>query len=203
MRPERDFLVILVCMGIAVSVVFVENKINSPTQPLKGTLAANVLPNGDLTPGVLNYSISQKNIIQTICSQKWSTASIRPSSAYTTALKAKQITQYGYTDKKLGDYEEDHLISLELGGSPTDPKNLWPESYTVKDASGNLAGAKQKDLVENWLHKQVCENNITLAQAQLEVSANWYTVYQQIKPGPDNTGGSGSLSNSDADDETI
>jgi hypothetical protein len=25
------------------------------------------------------------------------------------------------------DYEEDHLISLELGGAPRDPKNLWPQ----------------------------------------------------------------------------
>jgi len=29
-------------------------------------------------------------------------------------------------------YEEDHLISLENGGDPKDPKNLWPEPYNTK-----------------------------------------------------------------------
>jgi len=31
-----------------------------------------------------------------------------------------------YVDKAPSHYEEDHLISLELGGNPRDPKNLWP-----------------------------------------------------------------------------
>ena len=26
-------------------------------------------------------------------------------------------------------FQEDHLISLELGGDPVDPRNLWPEPY--------------------------------------------------------------------------
>jgi hypothetical protein len=28
-------------------------------------------------------------------------------------------------------YEEDHLISLEDGGDPTDPRNLFPEPYNT------------------------------------------------------------------------
>lgn len=45
--------------------------------------------------------------------------------------------------------EVDHLISLELGGS-NDVKNLWPQPYLPRP------GARQKDALENWLHKQVC-----------------------------------------------
>jgi hypothetical protein len=48
------------------------------------------------------------------------------------------------------DYEEDHLISLELGGHPTSEKNLWPEAYKPKP------GAREKDRVENFLHDEVC-----------------------------------------------
>jgi hypothetical protein len=29
----------------------------------------------------------------------------------------------------LSAFQEDHLISLELGGHPTDPRNLWPQPY--------------------------------------------------------------------------
>jgi hypothetical protein len=37
---------------------------------------------------------------------------VRPPESYTGKLKRQQIAEYGYRDKKLGDYEEDHLIPL-------------------------------------------------------------------------------------------
>jgi len=52
-----------------------------------------------------------------------------PPENYTHELKIEQIREYGYSDINLRDYEEDHLIPLELGGNPTDPKNLWPEPF--------------------------------------------------------------------------
>ncbi len=57
----------------------------------------------------------------------------------------------------LSDYQEDHLISLELGGNPTDPRNLWPEPYPR---------AGEVDRIENDLNAQVCSGALTLAQAQ-------------------------------------
>ena len=36
------------------------------------------------------------------------------------------MAEYADTNP-ISDYEEDHLIPLELGGSPTSPLNLWPE----------------------------------------------------------------------------
>jgi hypothetical protein len=65
-----------------------------------------------------------------------------------------------------GDYEVDHLISLQLGGS-NDVSNLWPEAYN------DSLGAKQKDKVENFLHQKVCKGEISLEQAQKEISRNW------------------------------
>jgi hypothetical protein len=55
--------------------------------------------------------------------------------------------------------EVDDLISLELGGS-NDIKNLWPQPYYPRP------GAHEKDVLENWLHKQVCARNISIGRAQ-------------------------------------
>jgi hypothetical protein len=74
------------------------------------------------------------------------------------------------------DYEEDHFISLELGGNPRDPRNLWPEAYNPKP------GAKEKDQVENYLHKRVCSGAMTLQEAQQAIITDWYRVYLQIHP---------------------
>jgi len=90
--------------------------------------AGAVLPNSARTPGAVNPAVSQANIGRTICVSGW-TATIRPPSSFTTRLKVAQLTS-GYTykgDTSSRDYEEDHLISLELGGAPSAEANLWPE----------------------------------------------------------------------------
>src|SRR5436305_1090095 len=82
-----------------------------------------VLPNHRLTPGAVNPSVTQATIGATICRTGY-TKTIRPSSSYTTALKRAQLAS-GYAfhgDVNTSDYEEDHLISLELGGSPASAK---------------------------------------------------------------------------------
>lgn len=146
------------------------------------------LPNKSTTPGATNPAVSQSDIQSTICVSGW-TATIRPKSSYTTALKKKQLSS-GYAvngDQKTGDYEEDHLISLELGGSPDSPKNLWPEPYFGKD------GAKIKDKIENKLHGLVCSDAITLKAAQKAIATDWETAYTKYI-GPLLTAGSVALS---------
>ena len=87
-------------------------------------------PDPSLTPGALNPAVTQATIGFTICVSGW-TATIRPDTAFTDALKVKQIGQYGYTDTSTASYEEDHLISLELGCAPADAvtsgrsRTLW------------------------------------------------------------------------------
>jgi hypothetical protein len=112
------------------------------------------------TPGVLNPDVTQSTISQTICVPGW-TRTVRPPVEYTNALKVKQMRAY----HELGspsDYQEDHLISLELGGNPTDPRNLWPEPYPR---------AAQVDTIENDLNAKVCGGALSLAEAQLKESA--------------------------------
>jgi hypothetical protein len=52
-------------------------------------------------------------------------------------------------------HEEDHLISLENGGHPRDPRNLLPEPYKTQ-IDGQTVGARQKDTVENYIHSAIC-----------------------------------------------
>jgi hypothetical protein len=128
--------------------------------------SVNGLPDSICTPGVADPRVTQANILTTICVSGYTTK-VRPSSSYTDTLKAEQIKAYGYTDTNLADYEEDHLIPLEIGGHPTDPKNLWPEPR-----SGAYPATK-KDGVENSLHNRVCSGLMTLATAQVAIAKNW------------------------------
>ena len=135
-------------------------------------------PDSKLTPGATNPSVTQANIKTTICASGF-TATIRPPSSYTTALKKTQIVQYGYSDTKTASYEEDHLISLELGGAPKEAKNLWPEPYTITyqgAATQNKVidvGARSKDKYENYLNAEVCQGKMTLIVAQKQIATDW------------------------------
>ena len=74
-----------------------------------------------------------------------------------------------HADRRLGHYEEDHLILLELGGSPIDPRNLRPEPNDVAGGWGSFT----KDRLENALRERVCEHRITLARAGGAIARNW------------------------------
>ncbi len=84
--------------------------------------------------------------------------------------KIQAYQQYGIAHHTAGQYEVDHLVSLELGGS-NDIANLWPE------LASPTPGFHQKDEVENYLHDQVCQGAISLQQAQREIATNWLAVY--------------------------
>ncbi len=132
-----------------------------------------VLPDPNCTPGAMYPAVTQSTIATTICVSGW-TKTIRPPVSYTDELKTQQIAQYGYSDTKLADYEEDHLISLELGGHPTDPRNLWPEP---RYGSPN---AVNKDKVENYLKAQVCSGKMSLADAQKGIAADWTQYLNEV-----------------------
>lgn len=116
-----------------------------------------------LTPGALNPDVTQATIGQTICTRGW-TKTVRPPASYTNALKLEQIRRYGFAGGP-ADYQEDHFISLELGGAPRDPKNLWPE---------HRPRAERVDSIENDLNGKVCSGELTLAEAQRrEAELKW------------------------------
>jgi len=112
---------------------------------------------------VTNPQVTQANIASTICKSGW-TSTIRPATSVTNKLKTEGIAAYGYSDTSMSAYEEDHLISLELGGAPSDPKNLWPEPG---------GSPNPKDKVENDLNKAVCGGKVQLADAQRAIATDW------------------------------
>ena len=126
------------------------------------------LPDPICTPGVIDPRVTQDNIQQTICVPGY-TKTVRPPASLTNNIKIKQIQEYGYIDVNPSNYEEDHLISLELGGSPSDPKNLWPEFPRSPNT---------KDKIENVCHKKLCSGLITLQEVQKQISSNWHTACQ-------------------------
>jgi hypothetical protein len=127
------------------------------------------LPDPLCTPGVTNPDVTQATIGSTICVSGW-TATIRPPTSYTNPLKTQGIKDYGYSDTSLSSYEEDHFLPLELGGSPRDPKNLWPEPHAGTQNSAT------KDSVENAVKKAVCNHTATLTAAQHAMLTNWTTA---------------------------
>src|SRR4029077_1586005 len=118
-----------------------------------------------LTPGVANPDVRQETIATTICVAGYS-RSIRPPSDYTSRLKVEHMRAYSLAGSP-SDYQEDHLISLELGGHPTDPRNLWPEPYPR---------AADVDREENRLNGLVCSGELTLARAQARESTMKHTA---------------------------
>lgn len=85
------------------------------------------------------------------------------------------IRRYGYNDMRLRDYEEDHLISIGIGGSPTASQNLWPEPHHVIGGWGSYA----KDRLEDRLHTLVCHGRLPLAQAQQDIASDWIAAYKR------------------------
>lgn len=168
------FAIICAITSIAICSLYISAVTPLAVVPVAGTTRAGPPDIYPQVPGSTNPAIYQGNISQNICNPNWSTSSERPPSNYTTALKIAQLKSYGNKDQKTADYEEDHLVSLELGGNPTDSNNLWPEPYTASIPDG---GAKTKDKVENYLHMQVCSGAMPLVQAQVLISTDWYAVY--------------------------
>jgi hypothetical protein len=111
------------------------------------------------TRGVVNPDVTQANIATTVCKHGW-TRTIRPPTDYTNALKLKQMREYGVRGSP-AKYQEDHLISLELGGHPTDARNLWPEPYPR---------AAEVDSIENELNAKMCSGELSLDEAQRKES---------------------------------
>ncbi len=145
--------------------------------------AAAVLPNPALTPGVASADVTPADISSTICVAGYTSGrrhddgrTVRPPEAYTEALKKRQIAQYGYADANPADYEEDHLIPLELGGDGYAAGNLWPEPYAG-------TGAHVKDQVENRLRVLVCAGTLDLRVAQQAIATNWYAAYERYVAG--------------------
>jgi hypothetical protein len=130
-----------------------------------GCVASGGLPDSGCTPGAIFANATKDMICQSGYAR-----SVRnvPQSE-----KDQAYAEYGIASHYPGQYEVDHLVSLEIGGS-NDIANLWPQ------AASPTPGFHQKDQVENYLHDQVCSGAISLQEAQIEIATNWLAVYNRM-----------------------
>ncbi len=123
------------------------------------------LPDSACTPGAIISSATKEQV----CEPGYS----RNVRNVPEKVRNEAYAEYGIASHRTGEYEVDHLISLELGGS-NDIANLWPEAAEPRP------GYHEKDRVENYLHAQVCSGAMTLQEAQREIATNWLAVYEKM-----------------------
>jgi hypothetical protein len=131
---------------------------------------APILPDPKLTP-VDAFAVT----VQDLCVPGY-TKKVRNVPA---EMKREVYEEYGVTSHGPGDYEVDHLIPLELGGSNS-IKNLWPESHRTSPWN-----AQVKDRLESKLHELVCSGQLDLKTAQQAIATNWIEAYKlYVSPSP-------------------
>jgi len=142
-----------------------------PTASPQPSPTADVCHVNGVTYCALNPAVTQATIGTTICVRGW-TARVRPPVSYTDTLKQQQLQQFasqhqGDLEWNVAGTEEDHRLSLDLGGAPMDPMNLSPEvhrSSTLKDQDEAALGGSQG---------KVCRGLMTLQEAQQELISTW------------------------------
>ncbi|MFK0296015.1 hypothetical protein ACIQU6_36845 [Streptomyces sp. NPDC090442] len=135
------------------------------------------LPDPKCTPGATSPKVTPQTLKSTICKSGY-TKGIRPPVSITNREKTANAKSYGYTGS-LHDAEYDHLVSLQLGGDPNDPRNLWVEP----PSPGHKPGAgpnNPKDGVENKLKAAICGNKVELAKAQQAIAHDWTTALSSL-----------------------
>ncbi|MFE0463863.1 hypothetical protein ACFW1A_31870 [Kitasatospora sp. NPDC058965] len=161
-----------------------QNSYNAATQPAPGschyryTADKQPLPDLACTPGATSPAVTQANLKDTICKTGGYTSGIRPPVNVTGKEKAENAKSYGYTGP-MGDAEYDHLISLQLGGDPNDPRNLWVEPPSPNHVPGKGPN-NPKDSVETHLHTAICKGQTTLAAAQQAIATDWTTAEAKL-----------------------
>jgi len=118
------------------------------------------------TTGAVDPAITQDNLQSTVCVPGY-TKTVRPPVAYTNSLK-RQLLANEYAGQ--GDLEStqlDHLVPLSIGGHPSEPANLWPQSY------GSQRDASYKDTCERRTGSAVCSGEVSLLDAQRGFMEDW------------------------------
>jgi hypothetical protein len=126
------------------------------------------LPDPTCTPGATFRDATERDV----CAPGWAGRHRNVSEA----TKRRIYASYGITHHSRGEYEVDHLVSLELGGSNT-AANLFPE------AANPRPGFHEKDRLEDRLHRLVCDGTLGLAAAQKMIRTDWLRAYRRyVKP---------------------
>ena len=133
------------------------------------------LPDHKLTPGVVCPTVTVADLSSPAFIREARVHGTKDGEKITDVVKAMVYTEYGIISHVTGQYEIDHLVSIELGGS-NDIRNLWPQPYA------GPWNAHQKDRLENELHRRVLAGKMALTEAQAKIATDWVALYQAIFP---------------------
>ncbi len=131
-----------------------------------GCEAAGNMPDEECTPGHIFPDATKEQI----CVSGYARKARKVSSSQ----KDRIYAAYGIRSHTVGEYNIDHLISLQLGGS-NDDANLWPQ------AAEPAPGYHEKIKVENFLHGELCRGEISLQQAQRLVGQHWRDIHYLLE----------------------
>jgi hypothetical protein len=121
------------------------------------------LPDRSCTPGAYYAKATRAKI----CRPGWS-SQVRDVSEST---KEAVYREYGIRAHHEAQYEIDHLVPLEDGGSNS-IANLFPEAALPRP------GFHQKDRLENRTHTQICDGTLNLRSTQRRFARNWIELYR-------------------------
>lgn len=125
-----------------------------------------------LADPALNADVNQHNIGATICVAGY-TKTVRPPARYTNKIKKGLMRDQGIPLADIHDYELDHIVPLALGGCPDCESNFQLQPWNGPN------GAHKKDRLEVKLQCLVCTGQVTLAQAQEDIYADWQAAYSK------------------------
>jgi len=159
-----------------VSISAVSGRLRSPPPLGHRTKRSGCRPRGQLpdprcTPGAVIASAGRAEICRTGYTRRVRNVP--------EPLKRRVFAEYGIRRRAAGQYEVDHLVALELGGSNA-IANLWPQV---------APGYGEKDTVENELHRAVCSGRLGLRSAQVRIARDWRSAGVAVPPPSGGRGG--------------
>ena len=89
----------------------------------------------------------------------------------TVEMEQKVFARYKLPWSSRPAFKIDHLIPLELGGADT-IDNLWPQSLRARPY-----GWERKELLTEVLLQRIARKQITLQQAQEQISRDWIDAF--------------------------
>jgi hypothetical protein len=137
------------------------------------------LPDARCSPGAINPTVT----MAVLKDPEFRTGCIRDCST-TNSQKANTYSAYGiaHPSKNSGTSqtcELDHVVPLELGGADT-LDNIWPQCGPT-GAPLPQRYFKEKDIVEDYLAKQVKSGRTSLISAQVGIASDWTQYLTQAK----------------------
>ena len=137
------------------------------------------VPDPKCTPGAVNPTLTLKVLadpgFKTECVRDDATSEDEKKQTYA----AYNMTEPAKNSGESQTCELDHFISLELGGADT-LDNIWPQCGP-DNVGLDDRNFKRKDLVEDFLGREVREGRLSMADAQKGIVEDWTQFLDKAK----------------------